>query len=146
MIFIFSGIAALQCSVNFLLYSKGTQWHIHICILFLTLSSIQLHRKWLGMVPSAVQRALLAYSFVSLLVHSSSSALASKMMKPVATLPMNWWLHLHLYCLFNEPFCFTNKEGNRPCYLKLYSLNYKRNWASLNVFIGCLYFPSFFLH
>ena len=31
-------IAGLQCSVGFLLYSKVTQSHIHICILFLTLS------------------------------------------------------------------------------------------------------------
>ena len=38
MIFIFSIIAGLQCSVNFLLYSKVTQSHIYI--LFLTLSSI----------------------------------------------------------------------------------------------------------
>ena len=38
MIFIFSVIAGLQCSVNFLLYSKVTQSHIHIYILFLTLS------------------------------------------------------------------------------------------------------------
>ena len=30
MIFIFSIIAGLQCSVNFLLYSKVTQSHIHI--------------------------------------------------------------------------------------------------------------------
>ena len=32
MIFIFSIIAGLQCSVNFLLYRKGTQPHIHIYI------------------------------------------------------------------------------------------------------------------
>ena len=38
MIFIVSVIAGLQCSVNFLLYSKVTQSHIHIYILFLTLS------------------------------------------------------------------------------------------------------------
>jgi len=34
MIFIFSIIASLQCSVNFLLYSKVTQSHIHVYILF----------------------------------------------------------------------------------------------------------------
>ena len=34
MIFIFSIIANLQHSVNFLLYSKVTQSHIHIYILF----------------------------------------------------------------------------------------------------------------
>ena len=38
MIFIFSIIAGLQCSVNFLLYSKLAQSHSHIYILFLTLS------------------------------------------------------------------------------------------------------------
>ena len=52
MIFIFSIIVCLQCSVNFLLYSKVTQSHIHIYILFLTLSSIILHHKWLDVVPS----------------------------------------------------------------------------------------------
>ena len=41
-ILIFSIIAGLQCSVNFLLYSKVTQSHIHIYILFITLSSIML--------------------------------------------------------------------------------------------------------
>ena len=34
MIFIFSIVAGLQCSVNFLLYSKVTQAHIHVYILF----------------------------------------------------------------------------------------------------------------
>ena len=33
----FSIIVGLPCSVNFLLYSKVTQLHIHVCILFLTL-------------------------------------------------------------------------------------------------------------
>ena len=56
MIFIFSVTAGLQCSVNFLLYSKVTQPHIHIYILFLTLSSTMLHHKWLDIVPSAVQQ------------------------------------------------------------------------------------------
>ena len=43
MIFTFSIIAGLQCSVNFLLYSKVTQLHIHIYILFSHI--IMLHRK-----------------------------------------------------------------------------------------------------
>ena len=34
MIFIFSIIACLQCSVNFLLYSKVTQLHTHVYIFF----------------------------------------------------------------------------------------------------------------
>ena len=34
MIFVFSIIAGLQCSVNFLLYDKVIQSHIHIYILF----------------------------------------------------------------------------------------------------------------
>ena len=38
MIFIFSIVAGVQCSVTFLLYSKATQSHIHTYILFLTLS------------------------------------------------------------------------------------------------------------
>ena len=40
MIFIFSIIAGLQYSVSFILYSKMTQSHIHIYILFLTLYSL----------------------------------------------------------------------------------------------------------
>ena len=61
--FLFSIIVGLQCSVNFPLYSKVTQSHIHIYILFLTLSSIMLHRKWLDIVPSAIQPDLTAYQF-----------------------------------------------------------------------------------
>ena len=45
MIFIFSIIAGLQCSVNFLLYGKVTQSHIHIHILFISLFSSMLHHK-----------------------------------------------------------------------------------------------------
>ena len=45
MIFIVYIIAGSQCSVNFLLYSKVTQSHMHIHILFLTLSSVMLHHK-----------------------------------------------------------------------------------------------------
>ena len=46
MIFIFSIILDLQCSVNFLLYLKVTQSHIHIYIIF---SHIIFHNKWLDM-------------------------------------------------------------------------------------------------
>jgi len=60
-IFIFSIIVGLQCSVNLLLYSKVTQSHIHTYILFLTLSSIMLHHKRLVIVPSAIQQDLIAY-------------------------------------------------------------------------------------
>ena len=63
MIFVFSIIACLQCSVNFLLYSKVAQSYIHIYILFLTLSAIMLHHKWLDIVPSAVQQDFMAYPF-----------------------------------------------------------------------------------
>ena len=45
MIFIFSFVVGLQCPVSFLLYSKAIQSHIHIYILFLTLSSLMLHHK-----------------------------------------------------------------------------------------------------
>ena len=43
MIFIFSVVAGLQCSVNFLLYSKVAQLHIHVYILFSHV--IMLHHK-----------------------------------------------------------------------------------------------------
>ena len=43
MIFIFSIIAGLQCSVSFLLYSKVTQSHIHIYIPFSYI--LMLHHK-----------------------------------------------------------------------------------------------------
>ena len=61
MIFIFSIIAGLQCSVNFLMYSKVTHSHIHIYILFSY--NIMLHYKWLDIVPSATQQDLTAYPF-----------------------------------------------------------------------------------
>ena len=63
MIFIFSIIAHLQCSVNFLLHSKVTQLHIHVYILFSHI--IMLHHKWLDIVPSAIQQDLIAYPFQS---------------------------------------------------------------------------------
>ena len=46
-IFIFSIIGDLQCSVNFLLYSRVTQSYICTYTLFLTLSSIMFHHKCL---------------------------------------------------------------------------------------------------
>ena len=61
MIFIFSIIVGFQCSVTVLLYSKVTQSHIHICILFLTLSSVMLHPKCLDRVPSAIRQDVIAY-------------------------------------------------------------------------------------
>ena len=61
MIFIFSVLAGLQCSVNFLLYSKVTQSHIQVYILFLTLSSMMFHHQCLDIVPCAVQQDLMAY-------------------------------------------------------------------------------------
>ena len=54
MVLIFSIIAGLQCSVNFLLYNKMTQLHIHVYILFSHI--IMLHHKWLDRVPSATQQ------------------------------------------------------------------------------------------
>ena len=41
--YFFSIIAGLQCSVNFILYSKVTQLHIHIYILFSHI--LRLHHK-----------------------------------------------------------------------------------------------------
>jgi len=51
MIFIFSIIPGLQCSVNFLLHSKVTQSHIHIYILFLISSPIRFYHKRLDTGP-----------------------------------------------------------------------------------------------
>ena len=53
-IFIFSIIADLQCSVNFLLYSKVTQLHVRAYIL--SSHIIMLHNKWLDRVSSAIQQ------------------------------------------------------------------------------------------
>ena len=58
----FSIIAGLQCSVNFLLYSKVTQLHIHMYILFSRI--IMLHHKWVDIVPSATQQDPIAYPFL----------------------------------------------------------------------------------
>ena len=60
-VFIFSIIADLQCSVNFLLHSKLTQSHIYICILFSHI--IMLHHKSPDIVPSAMQQDPIAYPF-----------------------------------------------------------------------------------
>ena len=62
-VFVFSIIAGSQHSVNVLLYSQVTQSHIHIYVLFLTLSSILLHHERLDIVPSAVQQDLIACPF-----------------------------------------------------------------------------------
>ena len=62
MVFIFFYIiAGLQCSINFLLYRKVTQLHIHIYTLFSHI--IMLHHKWLDIVFSATQQDLIAYPF-----------------------------------------------------------------------------------
>ena len=69
MIFIFSSIVSLQCSVNFLPNRQVTQphthtyTHTHTHTLFLTFSSIMLHHKCLDIVPSAIQQDLTAYPF-----------------------------------------------------------------------------------
>ena len=63
MIFIFYIIVGLQYFVNFLLYSKVAQSHIHIYILSLTLSSKMLHHKWLDIVPSAIHQNFIAHPF-----------------------------------------------------------------------------------
>ena len=59
MISIFSIIAGLQCSVNFLLYSKVTQLHIQVYIPFSHVN--MLHHKWLDIGPSAIEQDLIAY-------------------------------------------------------------------------------------
>ena len=41
---------------QFLLYSKVTLSYIYVHILFLTLSSIMFHHKWLDLVPCATQQ------------------------------------------------------------------------------------------
>ena len=61
MIIIFSIIAGLQCSVNFLLYSKVNQSHVYVYILFSHI--IMLHHKWLDIILSATQQDLIAYPF-----------------------------------------------------------------------------------
>ena len=60
MVFIFSIIAGLQCSINFLLYIKVTQLHIHVYIHFYHI--IMLHHKWLDVVLSAMQDNFSSYN------------------------------------------------------------------------------------
>ena len=48
-------------TIFFLLYSMVTQLHIHVHILFSHI--IILHHKWLGIVPSAIQWALIDNPF-----------------------------------------------------------------------------------
>ena len=61
MISSFSILAGLQCSVDFLLYSKVTQSHIHVYIPFSHI--ILLHHKCLDIGPSATQQDLIAHPF-----------------------------------------------------------------------------------
>ena len=63
MIFIFSIVVSLQCSVSFYCTAKWPS-HTYI-ILFLTLSSIMLHHKWLYVVPCALQQDSIAYPLQS---------------------------------------------------------------------------------
>ena len=65
-LFFFFAIVDLQCSVNFCCTAKWpshTHTHTYIYTLFLTLSSIMFHYKWLDIVPCA-------YCKISLLIHS----------------------------------------------------------------------------
>ena len=64
--FIFSIIAGFQRSVNFLLYSKMTQSHIHIYIFFLTLSC--------SIISDQTQFPVI-HSRISLLIHSKGNSL-----------------------------------------------------------------------
>ena len=77
MIFIFSIIVGLQCSVNFLLYSKVTRSHIHIYIIFLTLASINYLSKMPWAQPIAVWSLLVINNSIKhnsmLSLHLSSS-------------------------------------------------------------------------
>ena len=61
MIFVFSIIAGLQCSINFLLYNMVTQLHIHVYIIFSHI--IMLHHKWPDIVSSDTQQDLIASPF-----------------------------------------------------------------------------------
>ena len=62
MIFIFSIIVDLLCSVNFYCTAKWTSHtHTHIYILFLTLPSIMFHHNWVDIVPCVIQQDLIAH-------------------------------------------------------------------------------------
>ena len=58
--FYFSIIVSLQCSVNFYCTAEEPS-HTYTYILFLTLSSIMFHHKWLDIVPCGIQQDLIAY-------------------------------------------------------------------------------------
>ena len=59
MIFIFSGVVDLQCSVNCCCIAKWPgHTHTHIYVLFLALFSIMFHHKWLDPVPGAINPKL----------------------------------------------------------------------------------------
>ena len=62
MIFIFSVIVGLHCSVNFLLYSKVTQSHIHVYILFVQYPP-------LCSITSDKIQFPVQYSRISLIIH-----------------------------------------------------------------------------
>ena len=59
--FFFLIVVDLTVFYQFLLYYKVTQLYIYIHIIFLTLSSIIFHHKWLDIVPCATQQDLIAY-------------------------------------------------------------------------------------
>ena len=61
MIFIFSIIAGLECSINFLTVQQGDPV-TNTCIHFFS-QIIMLHHKWLDIFPSAIQQDLIAYPF-----------------------------------------------------------------------------------
>ena len=61
MIFIFSIIAGLQCSINFLLCIMVTQLYIYVYILFSPI--ILLNHKWLDIVLRATQQDFIANPF-----------------------------------------------------------------------------------
>ena len=55
-------IVDLQCSINFCCKAKWPSYtYIYIYILFLILSSIMFHHKWLDIIPCAIQQDLIAY-------------------------------------------------------------------------------------
>ena len=61
LLWFFSRYSWFTVFCQFLWYSKETQLYIHIYIIFLTLSSIMFHHKWLDIVPCAIEQDLIAY-------------------------------------------------------------------------------------
>ena len=60
--FCFFIIVDLQCSVNFYCITKWpSDTYMYVYILFLTLSFIVFHHRWLDIVPCAIQQDLIAY-------------------------------------------------------------------------------------